>query len=108
MRFMPSSVQHLVTGFALAAGVTWLGFLAAGGDDYYHDSVSRWEHATRGGTGAVVLVVVGMTLAGGFALSCVVRGLLPKRLAFALPIVLVIPAYLVAWWVAWFGLAAGH
>jgi len=92
----------------LAAGVIWLGLLAAANDDYYLDSVSRWEHATRGGSGTVALVVVGMTLTSGLALACVVRGLLPKRLAFALPILLVFPAYLVAWWMAWFGLAAGH
>lgn len=97
-----------MTGFVLAAGATWLGFLAAANDDYYQDSVSRWEHATRGGGGPVALVVVGMTLAGGFALACVVRGLLPRRLSFALPILLVLPAYACAWVMAWFGLAGGH
>jgi hypothetical protein len=108
VRYTPSSVPHLATGFALAAGVFWLGLLASGNDDYYHDSVTRWEHATRGGSGAVALVVVGTLLAGGFALACVVRGLLPRRLAFALPILLVLPAYVFAWVMAWFGLAAGH
>ena len=92
----------------LAAGVTWLGVLASGNDDYYHDSVTRWEHATRGGSGAVALVVVGTTLAGGLALACAVRGLLPRRLAFALPILLVLPVYAFAWVMAWFGLAGGH
>ena len=98
-----------MTGCVLAAGVARLGFLAAGNDSYYYPSaVSRWEHATRGGSGPVALVVVGTTVAGGFAMACVVRGLLPRRLAFALPILLVLPAYAFAWVMAWFGLAAGH
>jgi hypothetical protein len=108
MRYSPSSIRHAVAGAVLAVGVTWLGFLAAADDDYYQDSVSRWEHATRGGRGPVALVVVGMTLAAGFALACLVRGFLPRRVAFALPILLVVPAYLIAWWMAWFGLAGGH
>jgi hypothetical protein len=37
-----------------------------------------------------------------------VRGLVPRRLAFSLPILLVLPAYVFAWVMAWFGLAAGH
>jgi hypothetical protein len=49
-----------------------------------------------------------VALAGGFALACLVRGFLPKRLAFALPILLVLPAYVFSWLVAWFGLAGGH
>jgi hypothetical protein len=92
----------------LAAGVVWLGSLAAADDGYYHASVSRWEHATRGGSVPVALVAVGVALAGGFALACLVRGFLPKRLAFALPILLVLPAYVFSWLVAWFGLAGGH
>jgi hypothetical protein len=110
VQYTPSSIRHLITGSLLAAGVVWLGSLAAGNDDYYHDSVSRWEHAIRGGSGAVALVVVGTMLAGGLAVACVVRGLLPRQLAFSLPlpILLVLPAYAFAWVMAWFGLAAGH
>lgn len=108
MRYPPASIRHLVAGFVLAAGVTWLGFLAAANDDYYHGSVSRWEHATRGGSGQLALVVAGMALAGSVALAYVARGLLPRRAAFALPILLALPTYVVAWWLAWFGLAGGH
>ena len=108
MRYQPPSVRHLAIGSLLAAGVVWLGSLAAADDGYYHDSVSRWDHATRGGSGPVAFVVVGMTLAGGFALACLVRGFLPRRLAFALPILIVLPAYASAWLMAWFGLAGGH
>jgi hypothetical protein len=92
----------------LAAGVGWLGSLAAADDGYYIDSVSRWEHAMRGGSGPVAFVVVGVTLSGGVALACLVRGLLPRWLAFALPISLVLPAYVFGWATAWFGLAGGH
>lgn len=105
---MPSSFRHLAIGSLLVAGVVWLGSLAAAQDGYYVDSVSRWDHATRGGTGPIAFVVVGMSLAGAFALACLVRGLVPRRLAFALPILLVLPAYALAWVMAWFGLAGGH
>jgi len=108
MRYRPSSPRHLAIGSLLAAGVAWLGFLATVDDGYYLDSVSRWDHATRGGSGPVAFVVIGMTLAGGFAFACLVRGVLPKRLGFALPILLVLPIYVFAWVMAWFGLAGGH
>jgi hypothetical protein len=96
VRYTPSSVRHLAIGSLLAAGVVWLGFLATEDDGYYLDSFSRWDHATRGGSGPVAFVVVGMTLAGGFAFACLVRGLLPRRLRFALPILLVLPIYVFA------------
>ena len=108
MRYAPSSIGHLVAGSVLAAGVTWLGFLAAANDDYYHGSVSRWEHAIRGGSSQIAFVVAGMALASGVALACVARGLLPRRAAFALPILVVLPTYVVAWWLVLFGLAGGH
>jgi hypothetical protein len=96
VRYTPSSVRHLAIGSLLAAGVVWLGFLATEDNGYYLDSFSRWDHATRGGSGPVAFVVVGMTLAGGFAFACLVRGLLPRRLGFALPILLVLPIYVFA------------
>ena len=87
----------------------WLAILTGRKDSYYYPTaVSHWEHATRGGSGAIAFLVVGMTVAGGFALVCVARGLIPKRLAFALPIPLVLVAYAIAFWMVWVALLGGH
>jgi hypothetical protein len=109
VRYTPSSIRHVVTGFALAGGVTWLGILAGKDDPYYYPTaVSHWDHATRWGSGAIAVVVVGIALAGGLAVACLARGLLPNRLAFALPIPLVLGACAVAFWMAWVALSGGH
>lgn len=96
-------------GSVLAAGVMWLGFFAGRDDSYYYPTpVSHWEHATRGGTGTIAVFVVGIAVAGGFAFACLARGFLPKRLAFGLPIPLVLVAYAAAFWMAWVALLGGH
>ena len=109
MRYTPSSIRHVVTGFVLAAGVTWLGILAGQDDPYYYPTaVSHWEHATRWGSGAIAVVVAGLAVAGGLTVACLARGLLPNRLAFSVPIPLALVAYAVASWMAWVALAGGH
>lgn len=102
-------MRHVVTGAALAAGVTWLVILIGRDDSYYSPThVSHWEHATRWGSGGIAFLIVGLAVAGGFALVCLGRGLLPKRLAFFLPIPLVLVACAIAFWMAWFVLLGGH
>jgi len=98
----------VVLGLLLVAGVAWLGLYASGEDTYYMTGVSRWEHSSRWGAGAAALVVAGFVVASAAALGCLARGLFPRRLAFALPVLPTVAAYLVAIVTAWYPLTGGH
>jgi hypothetical protein len=100
-------MRYLALGLMLALGLVWLGFHAAGDDDYYPSGeVSRWDHATD--TGAVPIVIAAAVIASAIALAFLFRGLSPTRLAlgrFAIPAVVV---YVPSFGVAWFFLNVGH
>ena len=106
---MLGSVAHLVAGVVLGSGVTAIAVTAAADDSYFDDQISHWEVlTTRAGPGAVAVFLVGAAVAAALALACVVRGLLPRRRAFTLPLLVVVPLYTVSVLLAWATLVGGH
>ena len=90
----------------MLGAVGWLVFEAQSADDYYSSGdVSRWEHASNAGSAPVV---VGGTVAAAIvALVFLLCGAFGRRLG-PLAVVAGSVVYVVAWVVAWVGLAGGH
>jgi hypothetical protein len=99
-------MRYAAAGLMFALGLAWLGFHAAGDDDYYDGDVSRWDHASD--TGAAPIVVAAAVFASAITLAFLFRGLVPPRVAlgrFAIPAAAV---YFLSLGVAWFFLNVGH
>ena len=109
MRYRPGSTLHLTVGAILIAGVAGLAATAAADDSYFgNDRITHWEVlTTRTGPGTVAVFLAGAGVAGALALGCLVRGLLPRGRAFALPLVLVVPSFAIAFLLAWVTLVGG-
>jgi hypothetical protein len=109
MRYRPGSALHLTVGTILIAGVAGLAATAAADDSYFgNDRITHWEVlTTRTGPGTVALFLAGAGVAGALAFACLARGLLPRHRAFALPLVLVVPSFAIAFLLAWVTLVGG-
>jgi hypothetical protein len=109
MRYRPGSALHLTLGATLIAAVVGLALTADADDGYFvNDGITHWEVlTTRTGPGTVAVFLAGAGVAGALALACLVRGLLPKGRAFALPPVLVVPSFAIAFLLAWVTLVGG-
>ncbi|HET7807775.1 MAG TPA: hypothetical protein VFK71_04705 [Gaiellaceae bacterium] len=109
MRYRPGSAMHLTVGAILIAAVAGLAVTAAADDSYFgNDRITHWEVlTTRTGPGTVAVFLAGAGVAGALALGCLVRGLLPRGRAFALPLVLVVPSFAIAFLLAWVTLVGG-
>lgn len=93
-------------GLGMTAGVIGLGFYAAGNDDYYGGGVTRWEHATRGGGQALLVVLFAVPTT--IALALVVSGFVRTR---PLSELVLIPAFAVYGLIlafVWAVLTVGH
>jgi hypothetical protein len=100
-------MRYVVVALALGAGIAWLGFYAAGHDDYYSDGgVSRWEHAARADSTSLVVAAIAVSTA--IALAFLVRGIFPTRLRLGALVFPALALYCVSSFVAWFFLTAGH
>ena len=109
MRYSPGSVPHLVVGTVLTAGLTGLAVAAAADDSYFVDGgISHWEVlTTRTSAGAVALFLLGAAVVAVLALACLVRGLLPTRYAFPLPLRAVALISAITFLLAWVTLVGG-
>jgi hypothetical protein len=100
-------MRYILAAIVQAVGIVWVGFYAAGNDDYYQGGVTRWEHATRGGS--THDVAAPLLAATAIAVGFFLYGLSGRRRQWATPLAFVAGAvYVVCLGFAWVLLTSGH
>jgi len=96
-----------VIALVQASGIASIVLYATGADDYYTTGdVSRWDHATNGGSAPIV--VAAAVIASAIAFAFLIQGLFPRRIALGPLVIPMVAIYCVSVAVAWFFLTVGH